>query len=404
MRYLILLILFFIPLKSLAADAWLSQYVTCSNNLSQCAAKANGLPHKLVIDQQNSPSCYNGPRYRCFTNSNPCDLPEVWNQETFSCDQPSCPEAGTDAGFVEWTGSPPSCTNNCEITKSGVDIGGSTPGSWLSNFTYTGAECSGSDNGDGGDNGEGGDSDDGGDPDNGGDNGGNSSGGSNSSEGGESSEGDDGGDNSGGDNGGDGSNSSGSNSSEGSGDSNASSGSASSGDGTSVSGGGNCDQPFQCDGDAIQCAILENGWKHRCNSDKEITGTDCDEEPHCDGDPIACANFLQLHRLRCLQDYDRQEELDAIAQEVGQYDSDGDGIIDYLIGEEEDVADHFTDVFNVSDPFNSSCPAPITETIAGKSMTFSWQPLCDFASSFRYLVIAVASFLSMMIIYRGVIS
>ena len=126
-----------------------------------------------------------------------------------------------------------------------------------------------------------------------------------------------------------------------------------------VSGGGGCDVAPNCQGDAIQCAILYQTWKTRCLAQEE-TGSD---------------------------------ESDEIDQEVANQDV-GDLYV------EEDITTYFTDVFNPTQE-TANCPAPDQLTVAGATIEISYQLFCDLAGYVRPIVLLLFSLISARIIFRA---
>jgi hypothetical protein len=67
-----------------------------------------------------------------------------------------------------------------------------------------------------------------------------------------------------------------------------------------ASGGGTCDAPPQCSGDAIQCNQLHQQWQMRCKGAK-VTGSPevCNASYTCTGDTAQCAEIALLRVTAC---------------------------------------------------------------------------------------------------------
>jgi hypothetical protein len=279
-KFIFLLLIFFYASASFAADVWQKwggAYPSQADATAVCDMlendnSANNPPRAWRVQAINS------WQYGCYYNSNPCDLPEIWDSVRKECREP-CPTG--DAGFLTF---PPNvwlvCYGGCAITQNGNShctgalIDG---GTCTQRFTYTGSFCPNppstgessaqpanpnshpdQDSWTGG-------------GDSGGDNGGGDSGGGNNG----------GGDTGGGDSGGgcvgSGCDVINPNPDGGSGGNGGSGDGGSGGDGNGyedngignadVGGGGSCDAPPVCtsaDNDSVTCAILKQQWLARC--------------------------------------------------------------------------------------------------------------------------------------------
>ncbi|WP_186810789.1 virulence factor TspB C-terminal domain-related protein [Xanthomonas arboricola] len=175
-------------------------------------------------------------------------------------------------------------------------------------------------------------------------------------------------------------------------------------------GGGDCNSPPSCSGDAIACNTNWQIWKLRCTS-SSVTGSpeNCSAAYSCTGDSAQCAQIALLRKTACSNALQ------------GNIDSDGDGfgvgdsanlkaIKDAITGNGKDLEasqvpwiDGVVDEKQWSSGLGGgSCPAPIsrTVTISGYSgnVEFSFQPLCDFAGLLYAVVVTLSAVTSVLII------
>jgi hypothetical protein len=248
MRYLLIFFLLFFSSSVFSADVWRQDFYRVlsrsSELISLCESSASS-SSRAWKTTSDSVAIY------CYSNANPCDLPQIWDQTTFSCRTP-CPSNQTASRQF----SPAVnvvCVGGCSVIQSGDSNCTGTAsegGICTALFTTTGAFCpnSGADNSTAPDTGGG---DTGGGDTGGGDTGGGDTGGGDTG-GGDTGGGDTGGgDTGGGDTGG---------------------GGTGSGSG-SWSGGLTCESPPVCSAgpDSISCAQLFQEWRQRCPSSDLIT-------------------------------------------------------------------------------------------------------------------------------------
>jgi hypothetical protein len=127
-------------------------------------------------------------------------------------------------------------------------------------------------------------------------------------------------------------------------------------------GGGDCVTAPVCTGDAINCAILQQSWKSRCNTDasglsqSSITGND-------------------------------------ISTAMGTTANPGTNTVDLS------SYGFSTSGYGLS---QSDCPVPITTQVyAGKTMTIDFSFFCDLATIIGNLLMITAFFISLRILIRG---
>lgn len=124
----------------------------------------------------------------------------------------------------------------------------------------------------------------------------------------------------------------------------------------------------------------------------------CDVPTACDGDAIACA---QLE----LQKYDYCTGLD-MADFPGQKDQIDDFLDQPALKPEEDEEINLGDMFSEGTRFlPSSCPQAKQVSLTlmgGRSFSFSYEPLCQFASDLSYLIVAAAAVFYALYVGRAV--
>lgn len=165
-------------------------------------------------------------------------------------------------------------------------------------------------------------------------------------------------------------------------------------DNNSASGGSECDSPPVCDGDAIQCAILQQQWDTRCHSDYEVSGSsDCSTDLSCSGDPIQCAILAQQRQQNCNLtgtiteadlDLDSASATSELAETV-----DLESTID--------IESIFTDPGT-----SASCPSPTAINLTPGTFYFDYSPFCSVMENLRPFVLFLFSFLSFRILREGV--
>ncbi|WP_241666765.1 virulence factor TspB C-terminal domain-related protein [Stutzerimonas nosocomialis] len=209
-----------------------------------------------------------------------------------------------------------------------------------SGYSWSGTTCVKTDPGDGGgDGGDGGDTGGGSDGGTGGGGSGGSDGGSGGSDGGS------GGDTGGGSDGGSG---------------------GGGGGGSGGDGGGQCDP-------ATNPACVPGS----------VTGPGCDQPLVCTGDVVSCAILKQQKEHRCH------------VEQMADFDAKKGAIEQLVQGEKFELDEQEVEVpsfINTATRFlPSSCPAPNVISTSGRSFSWSYEPACEFASTFSWLFVAIAA-------------
>lgn len=161
-----------------------------------------------------------------------------------------------------------------------------------------------------------------------------------------------------------------------------SSGSTSSSNGNAQ--GGDCSAAPSCDGDAIQCAILEQIWRGQCDGLDSLSEFNADES-------------YESYEASFNEFVDESKNSDLI---------DDDGVLKILQSEEVDLSQD--DRFGISQletiansSSNGSCPAPRTLEIALGSFEVSYSFFCDLAEELSGYVLFLFAFISSKIIFRS---
>lgn len=177
------------------------------------------------------------------------------------------------------------------------------------------------------------------------------------------------------------------------------------------SGGDDCKNPPQCSGDNILCGQARIQWRIDCNTRRASSvngGNGCGmgDVPICAGehcDPLEYSGLLQAWRTRCA--------IEGLATGTPSTGDPAAGQIrDFLVGTGQSVP-------SAPDPWitenlepaswsaglgQGSCPPPIETniTVTGHSapVSFSFQPICDFAVLLRSLLLACSAIVSLTII------
>lgn len=181
-----------------------------------------------------------------------------------------------------------------------------------------------------------------------------------------------------------------------------------------TSGGDSCSTPPVCTQDAIQCAILRDTWKNRCNTDYEVGDIeDCSRPDYtCKGDPIACASLKIKRNEFCIgKNLDElnaeillDQAMDDLVNSVGNPTTTENGVLSSLFGEDEDISNMLTDALSAPKPYSSTCPPPRTISFSFGDAEFNYEILCDAAEQLAILVRLLTALLCGFIFYRVVLS
>lgn len=171
------------------------------------------------------------------------------------------------------------------------------------------------------------------------------------------------------------------------------------GAGNTTSTTGTCSGP-QCesntnpdaDGDGFGDCVGDD-----CGEGEEVSsvsGESCDVELSCEGDAIQCAILRQEKENNCKWRLGAEEEA-AITASVS-----GEGF--ELEEKNLDGAALFNEAISQGRWLAASCPAPRSISVMGKTISFSWEPVCEFAIAMGPLIVALASLFFAVFVFRGV--
>ena len=122
-------------------------------------------------------------------------------------------------------------------------------------------------------------------------------------------------------------------------------------------------------------------------------GGTCKEEPNCKGDAIQCAILYQAWKTRC------QGELDETFPELSDLGLDGLSGSD-LAGDDTDLQTILSGVFNQTGAAGS-CPTDQTFTVGATQVPVPWLHMCDYATLIRPMVILVFGFFGFRMLMRA---
>lgn len=168
--------------------------------------------------------------------------------------------------------------------------------------------------------------------------------------------------------------------------------------GNPISSGGTC-QGDQCpgdtnpdgDGDGFGDCVGDD-----CGDDSEskVGGESCSAELSCDGDAIQCAILRQEKENNCKWSLGTEEQASVVSAVSGE----GFELQETNIS----VSGIFNDALAQGRWLSSTCPVPRTLSVRGKTISFSWEPLCDFATAIGPIIVALASLFFAIFVFRGV--
>lgn len=178
-----------------------------------------------------------------------------------------------------------------------------------------------------------------------------------------------------------------------------------------ASGGGDCNAPPSCSGDAIACNTNWQIWRLRCSS-ATVTGdpTQCGASYTCNGDSVQCAQVALLRVSACkgLNDGvpgdgegDGQPDWTK-GQEPARPDDDGDpdehDVKRFGVGISPDMLDR-EEIFG-----GGACPAFPSFTIMGHPVDVSDVPYwCNLVAIMRAVVLIMAAYFSLQILMGRVV-
>lgn len=114
-----------------------------------------------------------------------------------------------------------------------------------------------------------------------------------------------------------------------------------------------------------------------------VSGEACNVDLKCEGDAIQCAILRMNKDQVCQWTYDanvKKQIADEMAGEAYQLEESS-----------IPVSGLFSDALNKGRWLPQTCPAPQTINVMGNSYSFSWEPLCRFATAMAPIIVALAS-------------
>lgn len=125
-----------------------------------------------------------------------------------------------------------------------------------------------------------------------------------------------------------------------------------------------------------------------------VAGESCGVELSCEGDAIQCAILRQEKENNCKWRLGAEEE-SAITASVS-----GEGF--ELEEKNIDGASLFNEAISQGRWLTASCPPPRSISVMGNTITFSWEPVCEFAIAMGPFVVALATLFFSVYVFRGV--
>jgi len=205
-------------------------------------------------------------------------------------------------------------------------------------------------------------------------------------------------------------------------------------DGKQFSGGDSCNVPPNCAGDPIMCGQARIQWRIDCNTRKQanISGGMCSSMPVCTGDgckPMEYQQLLMQWRTACAVEKLAKGGMPSDGSGEGNgtvpnpdTSGVGDGVLEGALGEhgEGDPDGAFTDGSEGGAPggqpggtpgsdgldtqgygWSRSCPTPPAVDLLGATITFDIGPFCNWMTIGGWLVLIMASLLSVRIMASG---
>lgn len=130
------------------------------------------------------------------------------------------------------------------------------------------------------------------------------------------------------------------------------------------------------------------------DGESRVLGEGCQAVLECEGDPVQCAILRQQKWQGCRTLLG--------SKEVSDIQSIFSGDDNKLQERSVDVSGFFNEALSRGRFLSSSCPSPRSLSVMGKTIQFSWQPICDFATAMGPLVVALASLFFAVYVFRGI--
>ena len=171
-----------------------------------------------------------------------------------------------------------------------------------------------------------------------------------------------------------------------------------------ASGGGTCESAPICQGDAIQCAQLQQQWLSRCGTQKSYEESTCSVQPSCDGDPLQCQALLNDWEYECATE-SAADDAESEYQSAGLKTADDYAAEGGVFGEGEshDIDAVAGDVLASRSAIAGSCPAPKQLDLGVFGTTeITFQAFCDLADMIYWIVMLSAYLTATFILFRSI--
>jgi hypothetical protein len=132
-------------------------------------------------------------------------------------------------------------------------------------------------------------------------------------------------------------------------------------------------------------------------TDSLTGGTDCVTPPACvDTDPVQCGIVNQEWLFRCESAADA-DVVTAIGTVTGP--------VNTVVDSSTALSENGTATLNAINPSSGECPAPLSVTIAGKSLSLDiFSQVCTFAGYLAFVIMAIAYMVAGRIMFQGAVS
>ncbi|MCD1646979.1 virulence factor TspB C-terminal domain-related protein [Marinobacter adhaerens] len=178
------------------------------------------------------------------------------------------------------------------------------------------------------------------------------------------------------------------------------------GDGDGSDGGDTCvpseteDCEGEGDGSDGECVPTED---QPCDEgDGSYSSNGCEAPPECEGDAIQCGIVQETWEDRCLIHEASDQADDFFNQQtngIGNLNDEGLELVDSM---DMDLSEEMTDFTAVSDPAPASCPEPVQLNLSLGAYEVEFTAFCDLAEQVRPLTLFIFSFLGALSIARAV--
>ncbi|OOF20372.1 virulence factor TspB C-terminal domain-related protein [Salinivibrio sp. IB872] len=164
------------------------------------------------------------------------------------------------------------------------------------------------------------------------------------------------------------------------------------GDGSGDGDGDDGDPSGECDPDTDDCGDGDGD-----TNGAQLSCTEQAQNFQCTGDPIQCEQLRLQFEQACISD--DLKKLEEKIDNMTDYE-----IADVLVQEDEVDISNIVNNTKHSVAMSGGCPAPQSVSVLGASVSFSYDMICELASTLRPLLILLCSVISMFMVGRAVTS